>query len=219
MIVSYPTYVRSITNSLGISFFGGALATLLVALVAIITQRSPFSYARALEFVALYPRAVPGLVVGPRFPLGDDRVPGRSAGCTTPSRSWCSPSPCATCPRAWAPSRPRCCRFSPELDRAARISGADWWTTSWAILAAPPQARALLGVRGALHLLLQGLCDRGVPVRAGQRGDRHDAALSFWIQGDAGPVAALAMLQVLLTFALRLWRAGPLRSARLWLMW
>ena len=25
--------------------------------------------------------------------------------------------------------------------------------------------------------------------------------LSFWIQGDAGPVAALAMLQVLLTFA------------------
>lgn len=199
MIVSYPTYVRSITNSIGIAFFGGALATLLVALVAIITQRSPYRYARALEFVALYPRAVPGLVAGLGFLW---------AMIVFPLLGWLHNTIAILVlaftmrylPTGLGAVSPALLQISPELDRAARTAGADWWTTSWAIplrLLKP----ALVSAFAVLFICF--FKDYATAVFLFAPGSEviGTTLLSFWIQGDAGPVAALAMLQVLLTFA------------------
>ncbi len=198
MIVSYPTYVRSITNSIGIALFGGALATLLVALVAIITQRSPFRYARTLEFVALYPRAVPGLVVGLGFLW---------AMIVFPPLGWLHNTIAILViaftmrylPTGLGAVSPALLQIHPELDRAARTAGADWWTTSWAIplhLLKP----ALFSAFAVLFICF--FKDYATAVFLFAPGSEiiGTTLLSFWIQGDAGPVAALAMLQVLLTF-------------------
>lgn len=199
MIVSYPTYVRSILNSIGIALFGGALATLLVALVAIISQRSPFRYARALEFVALYPRAVPGLVVGLGF-LWAMIVFPFLGGLHNTIAILVLAFTMRYLPTGLGAVAPALLQIHPELDRAARTAGADWWTTSWAIslrLLKP----ALVSAFAVLFICF--FKDYATAVFLFAPGSEviGTTLLSFWIQGDAGPVAALAMLQVLLTFA------------------
>jgi iron(III) transport system permease protein len=198
MIVSSPTYIRSIRNSLGIALFGGALATLLVALVAIITQRSTFRYARTLEFIALYPRAVPGLVAGlgflwamivfPFFGVLHNTIIVLVLAFTM-----------RYMPTGLGAVSPALLQISPELDRAARVAGADWWTTSWAILMRLLKP-ALFSVFAVLFICF--FKDYATAVFLFAPGSEviGTTLLSFWIQGDAGPVAALAMLQVLLTF-------------------
>ncbi len=198
MIVSHEAYVRSIWNSMGISLFGGALATALVALVAIVTQRSPFRHARALEFIALYPRAIPGLVVGLGFlwamimfpPLG---ILHNTIAILVIAFTM------RYLPTGLGAVSPALLQISPELDRAARVAGADWWTTSWAVplrLLKP----ALFSAFAVLFICF--FKDYATAVFLFAPGSEviGTTLLSFWIQGDAGPVAALAMLQVLLTF-------------------
>ena len=197
-IFSAPSYTRSITNSLGIAFFGGALATLLVALVAVITQRSPFRHARALEFVALYPRAVPGLVAGLGFLWAMIVFPFVGALHNTIAILVLAFT-MRYLPTGLGAVSPALLQISPELDRAARVSGADWWTTSWQVplrLLKP----ALFSAFAVLFISF--FKDYATAVFLFAPGSEviGTTLLSFWIQGDAGPVAALAMFQVLLTF-------------------
>jgi iron(III) transport system permease protein len=198
MIVSSPTYIRSITNSIGIALFGGALATLLVALVAIVTQRSPFRHARALEFVALYPRAVPGLVAGLGFLWAMIIFPFFGALHNTIAILVLAFT-MRYLPTGLGAVSPALLQISPELDRAARVAGADWWTTSWAVLMRLLKP-ALFSAFAVLFICF--FKDYATAVFLFAPGSEviGTTLLSFWIQGDAGPVAALAMLQVLLTF-------------------
>ena len=198
MIVSSATYVRSILNSLGIAFFGGALATVLVALVALITQRSPFRHARALEFVALYPRAVPGLVVGLGFLWAMIVFPFLGVLHNTIVILVLAFT-MRYLPTGLGAVAPALLQVSPDLDRAARVAGADWWTTSWAVplrLLKP----ALFSVFAVLFICF--FKDYATAVFLFAPGSEviGTTLLTFWIQGDTGPVAALAMAQVLLTF-------------------
>ncbi|HET7729775.1 MAG TPA: iron ABC transporter permease, partial [Usitatibacter sp.] len=198
MIVSSPAYVRSITNSLGIALFGGAAATLLVALVAIITQRSPFRHARGLEFVALYPRAVPGLVAGLGFLWAMIVFPFLGALHNT-ILILVLAFTMRYLPTGLGAVSPALLQISPELDRAARVAGADWWTTSWAVLMRLLKP-ALFSAFAVLFICF--FKDYATAVFLFAPGSEviGTTLLSFWIQGDAGPVAALAMLQVVLTF-------------------
>jgi iron(III) transport system permease protein len=199
MIVSSTTYVRSITNSIAIALIGGALATVFVGLVAIVTQRSPFRHARALEYVALYPRAVPGLVVGLGFlwamivfrPLGALHNTIAILVLAFTMRYL---------PTGLGAVSPALLQISPELDRAARVSGADWWTTSWAMVMRLLKP-ALFSAFAVLFICF--FKDYATAVFLFAPGSEviGTTLLSFWIQGDAGPVAALAMVQVLITFA------------------
>src|SRR4051812_47551390 len=62
-IFSEGSYVRSIWNSILISTIGGAIGILFIALCALVVYRSTFRYRGALAYLALYPRAVPGIIV------------------------------------------------------------------------------------------------------------------------------------------------------------
>ncbi len=197
-IFSAPSYTRSITNSIGIALFGGALATILVALVAIITQRSPFRRARALEFVALYPRAVPGLVAGLGFLWAMIIFPFVGALHNTIAILVLAFT-MRYLPTGLGAVSPALLQISPELDRAARVSGADWWATSWHVplkLLKP----ALFSAFAVLFICF--FKDYATAVFLFAPGSEviGTTLLSFWIQGDAGPVAALAVFQVVLTF-------------------
>ncbi len=198
MIFSYPAYIRAILNTIGIAVFGGALCTLFVAMVAIIVHRSEFRYGRALEFVATYPRAVPGLVAGIGFlwamllfpPLG-----------LLHNTIWILVLAYMMryLPTGFGAMSPMLLQIGRELDRASRTVGADWWTTATRILL-PLIKPALFSTFAILFVAFFREYSAAVFLISPGAEVIGTMLLSFWIQGDAGPVAALASFQVLLTF-------------------
>lgn len=198
LIFSYPAYIRSIVNTIGIALFGGALCTLFVAMVAITVHRSDFKFGRALEFVATYPRAVPGLVAGIGFlwamllfpPLG-----------LLHNTIWILVLAYIMryLPTGFGAMSPMLLQIGRELDRASRTVGADWWTTATRILL-PLIKPALFSTFAILFVAFFREYSAAVFLISPGAEVIGTMLLSFWIQGDAGPVAALAAFQVLMTF-------------------
>ena len=198
MIAAYPANLRSIWNTVLISALGGAFATGFVALIALVAHRSEYRFARALEFVALYPRAVPGLVAGIGFlwamllfrPLG-----------WLHNTIWILVVAYTMryVPTGFGAVAPMLLQIGRDLDRSARTAGADWWTTCRAVLI-PLLKPALFSAFAVLFI--QFFKEYAVAVFLYAPGSEviGTTLLSYWIQGDAGPVAALSTVQVLLTF-------------------
>lgn len=197
MVFAYPAYVRSIVNTILIALLGGAAATAFIAMIALVAKRSEFRYRGALEFVALYPRAIPGLIAGLGFfwaiaaipPLGWLRNTLFILALAYTMRYL---------PTGFGAVAPMLVQIAPELDRSARTVGADWWTTCRHILLkllkpALSSSFAVLFVHffkeyvSAVFLFAPGSEVIGTTL------------LQFWIQGDTGPVAALSMIQVAIT--------------------
>ncbi|HEX7124228.1 MAG TPA: iron ABC transporter permease [Thermodesulfobacteriota bacterium] len=197
MVFAYPAYVRSIVNTVLIALVGGAVATAFVAMVALVAQRSEFRYRGPLEFVALYPRAVPGLIAGLGFFWGIAAIP---------MLGWLRNTLVILAlaytmrylPTGFGAVAPMLVQIAPDLDRSARTVGADWWTTCRHILIkllkpALASSFAVLFVHffkeyvTAVFLFAPGSEVIGTTL------------LQFWIQGDTGPVAALSVIQIAIT--------------------
>lgn len=196
-IFAYDAYVRSIKNSILIAGIGGAAATIFIALIALVAQRSQFRFRKLLNFLALYPRAMPGLIVGIGFFW---------AMVLVPSTGWLRNSilgltiafSVRNIPTGFGAVSSMLMRLGPELDQAARTMGADWWTTCRLILfkllkPALYSSFVLLFVQflkeysSAAFLFAPGSEVMGITM------------LQFWYQANTGPVAALAVLQILIT--------------------
>lgn len=200
VILSYPAYVRSITNSMVIALVGGFVTTLFVALVALVAHRSEFRFRRALDFLAIYPRTMPGMIVGIGFfwalvmlkPLGPIRNTIWGLTIAFGVRYL---------PTAFGAISPMLARLGAELDDAARTAGASWWTASRAIL--------LKLLKPALYssfilLFIQLIKEYGSAVFLVAPGSEVMGLtmLQFWVQGETGPVAALSLLQVVITMVI-----------------
>jgi iron(III) transport system permease protein len=200
VIFSYPAYVRSITNSILIALIGGFVTTLFVALISLVAHRSEFRFRKVLDFLAIYPRTMPGMIVGIGFfwafvmvkPLGPIR-----------NTIWALTLAFGVryLPTAFGAISPMLARIGAELDDAARTSGADWWTTSRTIL--------LVLLKPALYssfvlLFIQLIKEYGSAVFLVAPGSEVMGLtmLQFWVQGEAGPVAALSLLQVVITMVI-----------------
>ncbi len=199
VIFSYPAYTRSIINSILIALIGGILTTLFVALIALVAHRSEFRLRKGLDFLAIYPRAMPGMIVGIGFfwafvlvkPLGPIR-----------NTIWALTIAFSVryLPVAFGAITPMLARLGAELDDAARTAGADWWTTCRLIL--------LKLLKPALYssfilLFIQLIKEYGAAVFLVAPGSEVMGLtmLQFWVQGEAGPVAALSLVQVAITMA------------------
>lgn len=66
-LLQYPNLVRGILNTLWIGIGGGALAVAVYALIALSAHRVRGLWPAWLDYLALVPRALPGLVVGLAF--------------------------------------------------------------------------------------------------------------------------------------------------------
>jgi iron(III) transport system permease protein len=189
---------NSIQNSLIIALVGAVLSTAFVALATLVAHRSTFRLRRTLPFVMLYPRAVPGIIIGIGFfwaflltgALGDwfrNSIWGiMLAFCIR------------NVPLAYVVMYPTLARIGEELDRAGRAAGAGWWTTSRRIVL--PLLRPAMFAAFIL-LFVELLNDYDPAVFLVKPGTEVMGAtmLSQFIQGAVGPVAALAMLQVAIT--------------------
>lgn len=197
-ILGDTSYVRSIWNSLLISAIGGAIGILFIALCALIVYRSDFPLRGALAYLALYPRAVPGIIVGIGFLWAFLLVPGLG-----PLRNTVVALTIAFImrfiPLGFGAIGPSILRVSPELDRAARVSGASWLRTIVSILV-PLLRPALLS--GFVLLFISFLKEYSSALFLFARGSEviGTTMIELWRQGNSGPVAALATIQLVITF-------------------
>jgi iron(III) transport system permease protein len=192
----FAEYRESILNSLFVAGVGGVIATLFMALCSLLAYRSSFSLRGLVKYLALYPRAFPGTVIGLGFLW---------ALLMTPAVGWLRNTLwiliIAYCmrylPLGFSSVSPSVLQISDELDRAARVSGTNWIGVLRHILF-PLLRPALLST--FLLLFITFLKEYSVALFLFARGSQviGTTMLEIWAQGGPGPVAALAVIQLLI---------------------
>jgi len=196
--VAHGEYLQAIRNSALIALAGAVATTVLVALATAVAHRSRFTLRRSLPFLLLFPRAIPGLIIGIGFfwsfllvnPPGHALL--NSIGGLTLALSIRSLT------LAYFVLSAAFATVSTALDDAGRSTGAGWWTTITRITL--PILRPAVFVAfilmfisilndydPALFLTTPGTTVMGV------------AMLNAEAQGVNGPVAAMAMIQIAIT--------------------
>jgi iron(III) transport system permease protein len=196
-IFDQPAYVSSIRNSLVIATIGGLLATAFIALAVLVTTRSDFPLRGALGYVALYPRAIPGIIVGIGFLWTMLLVPGLGELRNTLIALTLAFT-VRFLPLGFGAVTPSVLRISGELDRAARVAGASWVTTMRAVLV--PLLRPALA--SAFVLLFVSFLKEYASALFLVTGGSEvigTTMIELWRQGNSGPVAALSATQLAVT--------------------
>lgn len=199
IIFSYEQYVRSIWNTLAIALIGGIVGTALVAAAALISLRSDMPGRSALAFLTLYPRAIPGILIGMGFLWAAVWIPGLGVLQNT---IWILILAFVMrhLPTGWGAVQPALLQITKDHDRAARIVGSGWTRMTVSVLL--PQMRPALTACFVLlfvHLVKEYAA--AVFLFAPGSEVMGTTMLSFWIQGETGSVAALATLQVVIIIA------------------
>jgi iron(III) transport system permease protein len=189
------TFRRSIINSLVIAVVGAGLTVLLVAVASLIAHRSRFPLRASLGPALVYPRAVPGIVLGVgffwAFLLVD--LPGGLIRNSIWSEMIALSVRNSTL--AYVVIYPSLVRINVAFDNAARGAGAGWWTTARHVLL-PMLRPALLA---AFVLMFVSILNDYDPVVFLQKPGTEVMGvtmLHFWLRGVVGSVAALAVVQL-----------------------
>jgi iron(III) transport system permease protein len=207
-----PAYRRSITNSLEIAAIGGAIGIAFIAMLALIVYRSDFPLRGPLGYLVLYPRAVPGVIVGIGFLWTFLLVPGIGSVRNTLAALTVA-FVVRFIPLGFGAVGPSILRVSTELDRAARVSGATWTGTVRGVLL-PLLRPALLS--GFVLLFISFLKEYSSALFLVTRDSEviGTTMIGLWRQGNSGPVAALSTSQLAITFVVLL-VANKLLGARI----
>lgn len=196
LVFQTESYRRSIVNSLLIAGVGGGVGIVFMGVLALVTYRSELSWRRLLGFLALYPRAIPGIIVGIGFlwsfviirPLGNLRNTIFALAAAFIMRY---------IPYGFSIISPTLTRVSRELDNAARVCG-DGWTGAVRRVLLPILGPALF--TGWVLLFITFLKEYSSAVFLFARGSEviGTTMLEPWRQGDLGPVSVLAAVQVII---------------------
>ncbi len=192
-----PTYRQSLTNSLLIGLIGAAIGIVFTTISAITAYRSKFKARVVVRYLSLYPRAFPGLIVGIGFLWAFLMIPAIGAIRNT---IWVMTIAFIMryLPLGFSSISPSVLQISDELDRAARIAGASWFGATWRILF-PILRPAMLS--GYFLLFIAFLKEYSVALFLYARGSQviGTTMIELWRQGNTGPVAALAVMQLAIT--------------------
>ncbi len=195
-----PAYRQSVVNSINISIFAAGIGILFMALVALTAYRSTFKGRNLVKYLALYPRAFPGIIIGIGFLWAFLLVPGiGSLRNTIVVMSIAFTM--RYLPLGFSAISPAVLQISDELDRAARVAGATWLGTIRHIML-PILRPALLS--GYILLAISFLKEYATALFLFSEGSRvmGTTMLELWRQGGAEPVAALSTIQMLITAVL-----------------
>jgi iron(III) transport system permease protein len=198
-IVEFPVYVASIRNSLVIAAVGAVLVSLFATIAVVVARRSTFRYRRLIEYLALAPQAMPGLIIGIGFfwafayaPFGlGGLVQGTLAAIIIAFGLRALPS-------AFGSIAPAVMQIGEEIDNAARVSGADWIRTFTRILSkllTPAFAAAMVLV----FVTMLKEYSPAIFLGSAQTNIIGTTMLELWVQGNSGSVAALATIQIVIT--------------------
>jgi iron(III) transport system permease protein len=198
-VFRFESYVQSIWNSLIVAGVGSVVVSIVAVLAVMVARRSTFKYARVVEYLALIPQSVPGIIIGIGFfwafayaPFGLGQVlPGTLAALIIAFGLRALPS-------AFGSIAPSMMQIGTELDNAARVAGADWIMTFFRIL------RVLItpAFAGAMVLTFVIMLKEYSPAVFLSSADNNvlgTTMLELWAQGSTGSVAALATIQIAIT--------------------
>jgi iron(III) transport system permease protein len=194
-VISDFTFQRSIVNSLVIASIGAALTVTLVAVATLIAHRSNFPLKATLGPALVYPRSVPGIVLGIGFfwafllvdlPGGLIRnsIAGELIALAVRSSTL-----------AYIVIYPSVVRINVELERAARVAGAGWWTVVRRIWL-PMLRPALIAAFVLMFVAMVSDYDPVVFLQKPGTEVMGVTMLQFWQKGVVGSVAALAVVQL-----------------------
>jgi iron(III) transport system permease protein len=211
--IGQGTFAHSILNTVEIAVVGAVLTTVVVALATAVAHRSGFRLRRSLPFIMLFPRAIPGIIIGIGFfwtfllvnPPGSalrNSIWGIMAALSVRSLTI-----------AYFVMSAGFATVGESLDQAARSGGASWWTAMTRIIL--PMLRPALFVSFIL-LFISILNDYDPALFLVTPG--HEimgvSMLDALQKGTTGPVAALAMVQVAIT-VVAIAAGGRLFAARI----
>jgi iron(III) transport system permease protein len=194
-----PSFTRSIRNSVVIAVVGAILSVVGLTVAALVAHRSEFGLRRALPPMLLFPRAMPGIVVGMGLfwafvvldPSGWVRASIWGIMLAFIVRNTAV---------GYAAIESTLSSISKELDGAARTCGATWLRTGWTIVV--PLLRPALGA--CFILMFVALLNDYDPAIFLMTSGNEVIGLTMlrqWLAGFAGPVAALGVIQMLITAA------------------
>ncbi len=199
-LLSAQSYSSSIINSLVISTIGAAIGIGFMALIAVIVYRSSFRGRQTLAYVAMFPRAFPGIIIGIGFLWGFLLIPGLGAWRNT---IWAIMAVFIMryLPLGFITISPSIMRVSNELDRAARVAGASWLRMITSILG-PILFPALMS--GYVLLFVTFLKEYSSALFLYAPGSEviGTTLITLGRNGDTGPMAALATIQTAITFVI-----------------
>ncbi len=207
----FGRYRQSIFNSLFLAAVGGLIATFFMALCALVAYRSWFPFRGAVKYLALYPRAFPGTVIGLGFLWALLSVPA-IGGLRNTLWVLVIAYSMRYLPLGFSSVSPSILQISDELDRAARVSGADWLGVMRHIML--PLLRPAL-IATYLLIFITFLKEYSVALFLNAPGSEVIGTTMIQVseQGGMGPVAALAVVQLLI-IAIVLWISGLIPTAK-----
>ena len=200
-IFGYTAYIQSIRNSIIVAVVGALLVSVVSLLAVMVARRSDFRYRRTVEYLALAPQAMPGIIVGIGLFWAFAYAPF-GIGALLQGSLWALiiGFGLRALPSGFGSLAPSIMQIGQELDNAARVSGADWVKTYTTIL-----ARLLTpAFAGALVLTFVTMLKEYSPAVFLGSADSNiigTTMLELWVQGNTGSVAALATLQIVITAA------------------
>ncbi|NLS06075.1 iron ABC transporter permease [Rhizobium sp. P32RR-XVIII] len=200
-LFSVPVYIRAIVNTFIISIVGGAIATAFVTLAALVAHRSDFRYQAALNYLAMVPRAIPGIIASLGFFYALVILP--SGGLRNTIWVLVIAYTMRNIPLGFGAISPMLLQASPDLDRCARTVGADWWTSCRFVLAGVIRP-AILSCYALMFITFFKEYATAIFLYASGSEVIGTMLLSLYGNGRVGPVAALCCLQIAVVATLML---------------
>jgi iron(III) transport system permease protein len=198
-VFAFDSYVQSIWNSVIVAGVGSVLVSMVAVLAVMVARRSTFRFGRAVEYLALIPQSVPGIIIGIGFFWAFAFAPFGIGDVLTGSLyALIIAFGLRALPSAFGSVAPAIMQIGAELDNAARVSGADWVMTFFRVL------RVLItpAFAGALILTFVIMLKEYSPAVFLSSADSNilgTTMLELWAQGRTGSVAALATIQIAIT--------------------
>jgi iron(III) transport system permease protein len=196
-VLSVPVYNRSIVNTLILAVLGAGCGTALIAAIALVAQRSGYRLRSYVDALAQLPRVIPGMIVGLGVFYASVYVPGMGILRNT---IWLLLVAYIIrfMSAGYGILSPALLQVSTDFDKAAQAAGASWTRTMMRIIL-PLQKHALLSCFVLLMILIVKEYSSAVFLMAPGTEVIGSTMLSLWLQGQTGPVAALAVIQIALT--------------------
>ncbi|WP_432514914.1 ABC transporter permease [Kineococcus sp. SYSU DK001] len=196
-IFGFQAYVDSIVNSLVVAGVGAVLVSALALLGVVVARRSAFRFGRAVEYLALAPQAMPGLIIGIGFFWAFAYAPGGALVQGT-LLALIVGFGLRALPTAFGSIAPSIMQLGAELDNAARVSGADWVKTFTRILGRL-LTPAFIGAVVLVFVTMLKEYSPAIFLGSAQSNIIGTTMLELWVQGNTGSVAALATIQIAIT--------------------
>jgi iron(III) transport system permease protein len=200
-IIEFPVYLASIRNSLIVASVGAVLVSVLAVVAVVVSKRSTFRYRKVIEYLALAPQAMPGLIIGIGLFWAFSFLPF-NMGSLIQGTIWAIiiGFGLRALPSAFGSISPAVMQIGEELDNAARVNGADWMRMFLRVLA-KLLTPAFVAAMVLTFVVMMKEYSPAIFLGSAETNIIGTTMLELWVQGNTGSVAALATIQIAITAA------------------